>query len=830
MRLTTNRILNRTKANPLKNMETDNSRGYSKLKKQYYGPKSPALEQAVNEIINTMSQDLDSKLRRRTDLIPKKSNLSATELEGLKWLEKQTRDEKISILEADKGGAILIVYPSLLKKKTLEKLEDPSLYEKLPEDPTQTLHKELFNLWVEGKENSFVSPKEAKEIMCISNNPKSDGTGPTNRPSTLPHFKPGISYFYPSLKIHKLEKDLLKPGVEPPVRLITALQDGVSKRSDVFIAENYLRDLEKDYCGDLLQDNTDALVWLDSMEKNLEVSVKSKVNCFTYDFKALYDSLSPNLVLESLKEATEECRPEWSTDFVEWLLKLVDLSLKSSVGIFEGNWYKQRKGVPTGGSLCVQLANITVFSIMRRAVYGDEDIMKNVISAKRYIDDGAGLYNGSIDSFKDWIASLNEQLSPFGLNIDESTICPTNDYISFLDIQFCFDDSGNLQTDLYTKPTDSRAYLNFNSAHPSHTFSGIVHSGCFRLRKIINNHDRLERRLKDLGACFKNAGYPESLTKKAIQKALTSERCLKRKSEKTQAEESVTPSIRVVSTYGSDIDLVSSVKRFASSLSRTRSFSESDIPDTEHLDPLTSTPTHRLSVPSISAPHSRSPSPNWSSSRITTSSTDLNSPSAPIRQGTKPESSVPKKDCLFQFVKKTGASIRSRLVKLKNLALGRQFSRTEKCGSKNCKCCRMVSEKTSFAHKDSVVKTVGGSCSSYNIIYVFECKLCCKRYVGRSTRHLRTRVGEHRRSFYKLCDLKDFDEDSDEYALGLHLFSDHNLKDRDDFDKNYTVALIDFCSPKILDVKEHKFIHILNTLKPHGLNLNNPFSIPLLYR
>ena len=246
--------------------------------------------------------------------------------------------------------------------------------------------------------------------------------------------------------------------------------------------------------------------------------------------------------------------------FVEWLVKLVELSLKSSVGIFEGNWYKQRRGVPTGGSLCVQLANITVFSIMRKTVYDDEDIMKNVISAKRYIDDGAGLYKGSIDSFKDWIASLNERLSTFGLNIDESTICPTNYFISFLDIQFCFDDSGNLQIDLYTKPTDSRAYLNFNSAHPSHTFSGIVYSGCFRLRKIINNHERLERRLKELGACFKNAGYPESLTKSAIQKALTSERCLKRKSEKTQIEESVTPSIRVVSTYGSDSDLVNSVK------------------------------------------------------------------------------------------------------------------------------------------------------------------------------------------------------------------------------------------------------------------------------
>ena len=247
MRLTANRILNHTKCTSHMNTEEYNSKGYSKLRKKIYGPKSPALEQAVNEIINTMSNDLDSRLRRKTALGPKKSNLSAAELKGLQWLEKQTRDEKISIVEADKGGAILIVYPSLLKKKTLEKLENPSLYEKLPEDPTQKLHKELFNLWVKGKEDGFVSPRQAKEIMGVSDNPKSDGTGPTNRPSTLPHFKPGISYFYPSLKIHKLEKELLKPGIEPPVRLITALQDGISKRSDVFIAEHFLRDLEKDF-------------------------------------------------------------------------------------------------------------------------------------------------------------------------------------------------------------------------------------------------------------------------------------------------------------------------------------------------------------------------------------------------------------------------------------------------------------------------------------------------------------------------------------------------------------------------------------------------------
>ena len=406
---------------------------------------------------------------------------------------------------------------------------------------------------------------------------------------------------------------------------------------------------------------------------------------------------------------------------------------------------------------------------MRKAVYNDETIMNNIMSAKRYVDDGAGLFNGSREAFNSWIVSVNEKLCPFGLTIDESCICPPSDYIAFLDIQFCFDSAGNLQTDLYTKPTDSRAYLNFNSAHPKHTFSGIVYSGCFRLRKIINNQDRLEKRLQELGHCFKNAGYPESLTKNIIHKALASERCLKRKSKKTQIEECATPSIRVVSTYGSDVDLVNSVKRFASSLSRTRSFSESDISDPERSDilPLTSTPSHHLSVPNVSGPGSRSPNPSLSISGITTPSTDANTPNVLTRKRTN---SAQDKCELFQFVKKTGASIKSRVVRVKNIALGKQFGRTMKCGSKNCKCCRMVSDKPSFVYKDTVVKTAGGSCSSYNIIYVFECKLCKKHYVGRSTRPLRTRVGEHRRSFYKLCDNKDYDEDSDEYALLLSNF------------------------------------------------------------
>ena len=155
------------------------------------------------------------------------------------------------------------------------------------------------------------------------------------------------------------------------------------------------------------------------------------------------------------------------------------MSLESSVGIFEGNWYKQKKGVPTGGSLCVQLANITVYSIMRKAVYNDETIMNNIMSAKRYVDDGAGLFNGSSEAFNSWIVSVNEKLCPFGLTIDESCIRPPSDYIAFLDIQFCFHSAGSLQTDLHTKPTDSRAYLNFKGAGSRYDPSWKLILWCF---------------------------------------------------------------------------------------------------------------------------------------------------------------------------------------------------------------------------------------------------------------------------------------------------------------------------------------------------------------
>ena len=96
--------------------------------------------------------------------INRKKNNTKDEEEGLNWLIKETQESRIAVVKADKGGALLIIKPELLRQKVIEKLDDPILYEKLDNDPTEELHNELFGLWVKGKQSAFVTAYEAAKV------------------------------------------------------------------------------------------------------------------------------------------------------------------------------------------------------------------------------------------------------------------------------------------------------------------------------------------------------------------------------------------------------------------------------------------------------------------------------------------------------------------------------------------------------------------------------------------------------------------------------------------------------------------------------------------
>ena len=405
----------------------------------------------------------------------------------------------------------------------------------------------LITIWKLGQTNEFVSEDECGKIVGLTKN---------GNKSTSSRFKPGDTYFVPSLKIHKVSPDDLTPekADDIPARLITSLQDSTTKRSDVFVAEKWLNDLQKDYCKDLVESTDEALIWLDDLNKDINFTSKRNVRAFTFDFEALYDSITPTLAIEAVKSAITECRPDWSDIFVEWICYLLTFSMESAVGVFKDNWYKPKKGIPTGGSCSVPLANIAVYYVLKEVLYSRENKMRNIVSMKRFIDDDAGLHTMSNREFDLWRKYLTNEVRKFGLNIKESdwNIAETPfDAVNFLDIRYWVECQGNIQTDLYIKPTDSRSYLSYESCHPNHMFAGIVYTQALRLRRIISEDGRLGRQLDLLAEAFTKCKYPSKLVNDIINKVKNLPRIL-RKSDEQVTETITDDDVIMVSTFGAD--------------------------------------------------------------------------------------------------------------------------------------------------------------------------------------------------------------------------------------------------------------------------------------
>ena len=103
----------------------------TQLRHSSYSQRLPVADRHVNTLIERLVTDHDSLLKNFETDKNLKSNLSKDERDGIKWLQDMAKKEKVSVVQADKGGAILLVTPELLRKKVLDKLEYTQLYTNL---------------------------------------------------------------------------------------------------------------------------------------------------------------------------------------------------------------------------------------------------------------------------------------------------------------------------------------------------------------------------------------------------------------------------------------------------------------------------------------------------------------------------------------------------------------------------------------------------------------------------------------------------------------------------------------------------------------------------
>ena len=143
-----------------------------------------------------------------------------------------------------------------------------------------------------------------------------------------------------------------------------------------------------------------------------------------------------------------------------------------------------------------------------------------------------------------------------------------------------------------------------------------------------------------------------------------------------------------------------------------------------------------------------------------------------------------------------------------------------KCCAARCQTCMMTSNGAPLFHHGNQIKTARASCKSWNVIYAFQCKICNKLYVGKTSDCLSQRVNGHRSKFYHVLKNSDtITEDcDDEHIVGAHLVHGHNIERRKDFNLSYRLFVLAQVNPTMFDTTEQLWINKLKTLRPFGLN------------
>ena len=202
-----------------------------------------------------------------------------------------------------------------------------------------------------------------------------------------------------------------------------------------------------------------------------------------------------------------------------FILSSIDLILKNNYFRFNGEIFLQISGTamgtkmaPTYAILVMGFLEERMYTIVKE-VYGNELGDRVANGWLRYIDDCWIIWKesyGDINIFRQILRDLHPSIQ-FTMDEDRHRL-------NFLDV-CVYKEEDRLETDIYYKPTDSRSYVPFTSAHPKHTSQNIPLTLAKRVNLIVSNPIRKKERLDELKNILLRLKYPEMLINNAFLKA-----------------------------------------------------------------------------------------------------------------------------------------------------------------------------------------------------------------------------------------------------------------------------------------------------------------------
>ena len=410
-------------------------------------------------------------------VLPKNSkidNISEGERKALTTLSKNV-NKTIVIKPADKGGAIVIQNTTDYIQVCNALLSDPKFYREVEDDPTLQIKKKLTDL--------------VKDLFKKHELPDN-----LSQKDFITRF-PTAGRFYTLPKIHK-------PESPPPGRPIVSANGTATEAISAF-ADFHLKDLVPNL-DSYIQDTTHFLQKLETIKSD---HLPPHTLLITLDVTSLYTNIPHSEGLAAseffLNQRDNQVIP---TPFI---IKLMEFVLKNNNFKFNNKNYIQEQGTAMGTKMapsyaCLFMGKLEV-EFLASAEYSPHLWI-------RFIDDIFVIWThgrGHWDSFFEKINNFHDSIK-FVPTVSETSV-------PFLDVEVNFI-NGKIETDLYSKPTDSHSYLHWSSCHPLNTKKGIPYSQALRLRRICSQEVDFQKRLKELDSYLRLRGFPSKYIKLAFEK------------------------------------------------------------------------------------------------------------------------------------------------------------------------------------------------------------------------------------------------------------------------------------------------------------------------
>ena len=409
---------------------------------------------------------------------------------------------EIVVREADKGSAVVLMNTPFYIEAVNKVLSDVTKYNKLD----ITVDKALNRLVRQRNSivRKFKSTLHKKEVDYITN------------------FECELAHIYLTPKVHKsptiikqieIHKNTVVQLSEPDDLPFRPIHPGGKCPLNRLAA--MVNILIQPFTKKVTSYIRDTWHFLDTLPKK----VKLGTEIISLDIKNLYTNIDNKLGLKALEYYLDKY-PELIHERLgkEFILSTAEMLQNNIIFEFQNGIYIQFNGVPMGRSYGPVWATLSIgfleetklYPSIRRTFPKAADSLIN--SYGRFQDDTFILNELGIDS-NQLLKIFNELHQDLVFTMEHS-----NEQLSFLDV-LIYISNNKLETTIYTKPTDSFNYLNFNSNHPAHVKRNIPYCLARRIKGIVSEPQKRLENYTLLKEKLLKKFYPIKLIEDALHKA-----------------------------------------------------------------------------------------------------------------------------------------------------------------------------------------------------------------------------------------------------------------------------------------------------------------------